>query len=110
MINQSKIDGQKLVRIMLSDLCGNFNAWWRLVEFEENYVPPFADEGRKPIKVSIKCGGSYLRDLGHGLYVWDFHYGEDSEFGTHENALLCLMKAPVPPSLLKRELIWPLTA
>ncbi len=106
MIDQSKIDGQKLVRTMLDDCCGNFNAWWKLVEFVENYIPPFPPPNYQPAKVSIKCGGIFLRHVGHGMYIWDIHYGEDSEFGTHENALLCLMKAPVPPSLLKRELIW----
>jgi hypothetical protein len=105
MIDQSKIDGQKLISMMLDDTCGNYNAWWRLVEFVDNYTPRFLPDGHEITKVSIKCGESYLRRFGR-KYIWDFHYGKDSEFGTHENALICLMDAPVPPWLLKRELIW----
>lgn len=111
MIDQSKINGQKLISMMLDHMCGNYNAWWKLVEFVENYIPPHPRPNYKPNKVSIYCqNAGFLRHIGHGTYIWDIHYGEDSEFGTHENALLCLMKAPVPPQLLKRELIWPLTA
>lgn len=107
MIDQTKINGQKLVSNMLDSLGGNYNAWWKLIEFEENYMPPYPQPDTKPTKVSIRCGKSlYLRHLGHGTYIWDMHYGEDSEFYTHENALLCLMKAPVPPYLLRRELIY----
>ncbi len=101
MIDTSKINGQKLIDLMLDDCGGNINKWWRKVEFVENYMPPYPTEDTKPTKVSIKCENSFLRHLGHGRYVWDFHYGEDSEFGTHENALLCLMEAPVPPFFLK---------
>jgi hypothetical protein len=105
MIDKSKINGQELIETLLDTVCGNYNKWWELVEFEENYMPKFPHKDSKPTKISIKCGESYLRDLGHGCFIWDMHYGKDSEFFTHENALLCLMKAPVPPFLLK-PIVW----
>jgi len=101
MIDISKIDGQRLISVMLDDVCGNYNRWRSQVEFVENYIPPFPGKDYKPNKVSIKCGEVFLRDIGYGRYIWDIHYGKDSEFGTHENALLCLMVAPVPPWLIK---------
>lgn len=70
----------------------------------------FSNQIPEEIPTEYCQNAGFLRHIGHGTYIWDIHYGEDSEFGTHENALLCLMKAPVPPQLLKRELIWPLTA
>jgi hypothetical protein len=104
MIDKTKIDGQKLINMMLDDVCGNLNKWWSRVEFVENYMPRFPREDTKPTKVSVKCGENFLRHIGFGRYIWDMHYGKDSEFGTQENALLCLMNAPVPPWLLSAEL------
>lgn len=89
--------------MMLSDISGNYNPWWSKVEFVEGYMPPFPRPDTGPTKVSLKCGDSFLRDLGRGRFIWDTHYGEDSDFFTQENALLCLMDAPVPPWLLKQE-------
>lgn len=105
MIDTSKINGNKLIDIILDDACGNINKWWDLVEFVEGYMPPYPRPETRPTKLSIKCGNSYLRHLGHGTYIWDGHYGEDSEFDNHEFSLLCLMRAPVPPHLLKDE-VW----
>jgi hypothetical protein len=105
MIDRSKIDTARLLDLMLDDCGGNINRWWRLVEFVSDYMPPYPRPDTKPTKCSIKCRSNFLRDLGRGVFVWDFHYGEASEFFTPEQALLALMKAPVPPFLLKLE-VW----
>lgn len=99
MIDRTKINGDKLVKILLDDICGNWNPWWKHVEFIEGYMPPFPNKDTTPTRVSIKCGEVFLRRLCHGRYIWDIHYGKDSEFFTQENALLCMQYAPVPPHL-----------
>jgi hypothetical protein len=97
------INAQKFLDNILSDCAGNVNKWWDLVEIVFDYMPPYPDDDEKPTKCSVKCGNSFLRDLGHGYFVWDIHYGEASEFHNPENALLALMNAPVPPWLLRDE-------
>src|ERR1700685_4095045 len=101
MILKNEINPEKLLDLIMDDCHGNYNAWWRNVEFIRDYMPPFPLPDTKPTRCSIKCGEVFLRDLGHGIFIWDIHYGEDSEFTTPEHALLVLMKAPVPPGLLK---------
>lgn len=105
MIDKSSIDAARLLDLIFSDSCGNFNAWWACVEFIKDYMPPYPRPDTRPTKLSVKAGGSFLRDMGHGYFVWDVHYGEDSEFRTPEHAILALMKAPVPPFFLKQE-VW----
>lgn len=104
MIDRSMIDPRKLLDLMLDDCAGNINPWWRLVEFVKDYEPRFAQPNEKPTRCSIKCGDSFLRDLGRGVFIWDIHYGDASEFFTPEQALLALTKAPIPPFVLKPEL------
>jgi hypothetical protein len=105
MIDKSTIDANRLLDLILNDYAGNVNYWWRMVEIVKDYIPPHPSPDTKPTRCSIKCGECYLRDLGRGIFVWDFHYGEASEFLTPEQAILSLMKAPVPPFLLKWDLI-----
>lgn len=104
-MDRSKINSDKLLDLILDDCSGNINRWWGCVEFVQDYMPPFPREDTRPTKCSLKCGESFLRDLGRGVFIWDIHYGKDSEFYTPEGALLALMKAPVPPSLMKEE-VW----
>lgn len=104
-MNRDIIDPNKLLDFILNDCAGNINKWWQLVEFVKDYMPPFPRPDTKPTKCSVKCGETFLRDLGRGVFVWDIHYGEASEFFTPEQGLLALMKAPVPPHLLKSE-VW----
>ena len=103
MIDRSKINGDRLVDMLMTTRMGNTNAWWHSVEFIESYVPENPGPDYRPNKVSIRCGGSFLRHIGFGHYIWDLHYGEDSEFHSHEMALLCLRDAPVPPFCLRDE-------
>lgn len=103
-MNRSSFNAEKLLDLILDDCHGNTNAWWKAVEIVADYMPPFPRPDTKPTKCSIKCGESFLRDLGHGYFVWDIHYGEDSEFYTPEEALLALIRAPVSPYVLRREL------
>jgi len=107
MIDRSMIDTEKLLDAIMDDCAGNVNRWWRLVEIVKDCMPPYPINDTRPTKFSIKCGESYLRDLGWGHFIWDLHYGEASEFHTPEYAILALMKAPVPPFLLNWELINP---
>lgn len=105
MIDRKFIDAERLLDLILSDSSGNVNAWWACVEFVKDYMPPYPRPETRPTRLSIKAGSSFLRDLGHGYFVWDIHYGEDSEFRTPEHAILALMKAPVPPYFIKSE-VW----
>lgn len=104
MIDRNLIDPVKLLDLILDDCAGNINKWWSRVEIVIDYMPPFPRPGMRPAKVSLKCGECFLRDLGWGTLVWDTHFGEASEFYTVERAIVSLMKAPVPPFLLKPEL------
>lgn len=104
MIDRSLINTERLLDMILDDCAGNINRWWRLVEFVKDYKPRFSQQGEKPTQCSILCGGVFLRDLGRGVFIWDTHYGAASEFYTPEQALLALMKAPVPPHLLPKSL------
>jgi hypothetical protein len=103
MIDRTLIDPARLLDMILDDCAGNINRWWRLVEIVKDYMPPYPREDTRPTACSVKCGGVFLRDLGRGVFIWDIHYGEASEFFTPEGAILALMKAPVPPWLLKAE-------
>lgn len=102
MIDRTLINPERLLDRMLDDCAGNINRWWRLVEFVPGYMPPYPRPDTKPQRCAIRCRGSFLRDLGRGVFVWDI-YGSD--FLSPEQALLGLMKAPVPPFLLKAE-VW----
>ena len=105
MIDRSKIDTEKLLSIILDDCCGNINKWWDAVEIIVDYMPSDTAANTRPTKCSLKCGGLFLRDLGWGRFIWDAHYGQESELHSPENAVLVLMQAPVPPFLLKPD-IW----
>jgi hypothetical protein len=103
MIDRTLINPAKLLDAILDNCAGNINKWWDMVEIVLDYMPPYPRPDTKPTRVSLKCGENYLRDLGWGNLIWNTHYGESSEFYTAERAILALMKAPVPPYLLKKE-------
>lgn len=103
MIDRSKINGDKLIELLLYDYSGNYNIWRRMVEFVDNYIPPNPSPNTKPTRVSIKCGWLFLRHIGLSTFIWDIHCGEDSEFYSHENALLALMHAPIPHWMIDKE-------
>jgi hypothetical protein len=105
MIDKTMIDPKRLLDLILDDAAGNINPWWSMVEFVKDYMPPYPRPDTRPTRWSVKCGESYLRDLGRGYFCWDIHYGEDSEMNSPEGCVRALMQAPVPPHLLKAE-VW----
>lgn len=118
MINRSLIDPSKLLDLMLDDVAGNVNAWWSLVEIVPDYMPPFPRKDTRP-SIQVRClvrpdemepslgvrtdRYSYLRGSlagwRYGGYFWDI--GSDAEgWASVEHALLAVLHAPVPPSLM----------
>lgn len=118
MIDRSLINPSALLDVLLDTVSGNVNHWWNLVEIVPDYMPPFPDAKTKPT-IQVRClvdgtapepgegvvtgRHAYLRASGiagwkSGGYFWDM-YG--TPFLTVEYALLALIHAPVPPSLLK---------
>ena len=87
-----------LLNAMLDTMHGNVNKWVEQCEIVRS--PRYTAGGHEYWAVRVR-GSSYLRRIGSQC-IWDVFYGEDSEFWSPEHALLALLKAPVPPSLLDR--------
>lgn len=101
MIDPKLFTVESLLAAMLDDSHGNLNVWRKHAEIIPQYMPPFPDKGTRPTCI-VRVGDSKLR-YSHGPrqgYFWDI-YGDD--FGNPVRALLALMAAPVPPSLLRPE-------
>lgn len=92
MIDVSLFTVNRLVAALLYDMHGNVNAWRKYAEIVPAYMPPYPDENTKP-RCVVRCDGAFLRDG-----FWDI-YGDD--FGTPEDALIALCRAPVPPHMVK---------
>jgi len=122
MIDRSLIKPERLLEVLLDTVSGNVNHWWRLVEIVPDYMPPFPRGATKPT-IQVRClvdetapepgpgiatgRHAYMRasrvaGWKFGGYFWDL-YG--TPFATVEYALLALVHAPVPPSLL-RPICW----
>jgi hypothetical protein len=91
---------ERLLATMLDDAHGNVNAWRKYAEIVPAYVPPFPDENTRP-RCVVRLGRAFLRySVGPRQgYMWDV-YGDDMM--TPELALMALLEAPVPPSLVDR--------
>lgn len=98
MIDPSLFTVERILATMFYDMAGNVDRWRRHAEIIPAYMPPFPRSDTKPICV-VKLGGSFLRNAGPH-YFWDM-YGDDMR--TSEAALLALMRAPIPPWAIKRE-------
>lgn len=113
MIDPEMFDRDKLVAALTRTMSGNINQWLSLCEIVPDYMPPFPRVGDRP-KIIARClvdaeqpapgpgivtsRYSYLR-VERGLQIfWD---GYGTEFHSVEVALLALVRAPVPPALLK---------
>lgn len=101
MIDPQLFTVDALLVAMLDDHHGNRDVWRQHAEILVDYVPPFRVNDADP-KCVVRYGNSFLRySRGPGQgHFWDM-YGED--YLTPSLALMALLQAPVPPSLLKPE-------
>lgn len=86
---------EKLLVALLDNMSGNVDVWRRTATIIPNYM---ATKDAQP-RCVVTCNGSFLRysrgpRQGH---FWDI-YGDD--YNTPELALIALLEAPIPPSLI----------
>jgi hypothetical protein len=98
MIDPKMFTVERLVDAMLDDMHGNCDAWRILAEIVPEYMPPFPRPETRPICV-VRIGNSFLRGGGRDFF-WDM-YGDN--FRSPEQALLALVRAPIPPHLTSPE-------
>lgn len=94
MIDPKLFTVERLLAAMLDDRHGNIDVWRKRAEIVPAYVSPHAPEGTRPrcvvrFDTSFLC---YSKGPAQG-YHWDML--------TPELALLALLRAPVPPWLVK---------
>jgi hypothetical protein len=100
-IDPSLFTVERILAAMFDDMSGNRDSWRKFAQIVPDFMPRFPDTLTRPTCV-VKLGDSYLR-YSKGPrqgYFWDM-YGDDML--SPENALLALLRAPVPPFALKRE-------
>lgn len=101
MIDPKLFTVERLLAEFLDDSHGNRDMWRQNATIVPDYVPPFPRNDKRPICV-VRYGESFLRysagpQQGH---FWDL-YGSD--YLTPELALIALLEAPIPPTLIKKE-------
>ena len=85
---------------MLDDQHGNRDAWRKHATIDVGYMPPYASSDSKP-KCVVRFGEEFLRHSRGPRqgYFWD-RLGPDN-FLRPSLALMALMQAPVPLSLVR---------
>lgn len=93
MINSDLFTVEELLEALLDNTPQN--GWMKLVEILPDYRFPFASDDASKL-CAVRCGEHYLCFSNGPVqhYYWS-DIGND--FKTPENALIALLKAPVPP-------------
>lgn len=103
MIDPSMFTVERLLDALFDDLHGNVDKWRRHVEIVPEYMPPYPGADTRPKCVvvyrTVSGSQSFLR-VGRGRYFWDV-YGDD--FISPEWAIVALLAAPVPTSILRED-------
>jgi hypothetical protein len=100
-VDPSLFTVERLLNAMFDDVRGNVDAWRKRAEIIPNHMPPYPHEDTRPACV-VRLEESFLRYSAGPRqgYIWDM-YGDDMI--SPEMALLALLRAPVPPWLVKRD-------
>jgi hypothetical protein len=98
-IDPSLFTVERLLAAMLDDIYGNIDAWRKDAEILPQYMPP-SPQPDTCSRCVVRHRSSFLRyskGPRQGC-TWDL-YGDD--FVSPEQALLALLQAPVPPSIVR---------
>jgi len=101
-IDPSLFTLDRLLATLLDDRHGNRDRWRKFAEIVPHYMPPHPSSDTLP-KCVVCFEHSFLR-YSHGPrqgFFWDEIYGDDMM--TPELALVALMQAPMPPTLVDPE-------
>lgn len=101
MIDPKLFTVERLLAVLFDDMAGNVNVWRQTATIILAYMPPYPTKDTRP-RCVVECNGSFLRHSAgpRQRHFWDL-YGDD--YISPELALVGLLEAPIPPSLIKAE-------